>query len=1151
MKKFMILLLAAIMMAGTSMAQTGQKRQVPLPGTTTSVVKLSPGTLPKAEWQRQQNGMSAMSQMLQNHEYDGFPQAPWQQKIRKAEDVAAGYYITERPEGESVTYVRSADSYDLTAKVYEQRVSGLVGEVVFGTSGEVYVRNIISSTQNSFKNWAYWIRGKLEGSTITFEVPVKMGSQAIFDFSAALLRYDAEYKSYYYDPTLTSFTMNYDAATGAITLPAGSELATGDVILGQVFASDGEWMGAADWNFAFETFADDPVTAPDGMTTEQYALTAKGFTGCPVQVGFSGDDIYVQGLFPNLPEAWVKGTISGDKVIFSNGQYLGIETDAFNRGFFRYLVAADEVGEGYSLTDEDIVFDYDASTKMLTNGTTFLVNSNKKEVKEAQVCINAKIAPFTEVPATPAPPEWIELYEGGYMQFSYYYDWGYVHFNTPSQDVDGNFILPDKLSYALWARTNGEEKQIVFTKEKYSYRFLEETMEEIPFGYVDGWNGYDIGLEDGGIYAYYYVIGPEAFGLQAIYRGGGEEHRSEIAWKNVQTIGAELQPEAATPEYPEVAADNVGNSITFSYYTGEEDTQLFGEHKVQTYDVAMKVQDTALVGAHIDNIIIPLQGLESMKNVKVWLSSQLRVENNVNVPDIVSIDVTPEEEGFVSVALPKPYVIPENGVYVGYSVSIDEVDTEAAATPIVTFLGGRPGGLCLHTSNGFLKWLDVSEQMGKTAMIQIVVSGKDVKGEAASPKAGELAYVKAGDPIEMPITFVNHGSNGIQSLDVEYTLNGTTTTDHIVLDKPVKGVFGLTCTTMAALPAVPTRGNYDLSVKVTKVNDVENGDANPVAVTPIAALSTVPKHRTLMEEYTGTWCGYCVRGLLGLQKLAELYPDDYVCVSYHNGDPMEITYYFPSNVEGYPDAWVDRQLEVDAYYGYNENYGITPMGIADVMAERAKIFGQAGIDIETNFNGDDDVVDVKTTLTFPFSTEEATFALEYILIADGLTGEGADWAQSNYYSGGSMGELGGFEDMDEHISGWVFNDVVVMKSWDGGEWESVPATVTADQPITHEYSFNLAEALNTNGEPVIQDKSKLRVVVLLINTTTGEVCNANQVKVGENTGIVTAGSDYDNIRSIEYFDLSGRKLNRAEQGVNIMRINYNNGKSKSIKVLRK
>ena len=80
-----------------------------------------------------------------------------------------------------------------------------------------------------------------------------------------------------------------------------------------------------------------------------------------------------------------------------------------------------------------------------------------------------------------------------------------------------------------------------------------------------------------------------------------------------------------------------------------------------------------------------------------------------------------------------------------------------------------------------------------------------------------------------------------------------------------------------------------------------------------ANVGDVPVHRPLMEEYTGTWCGYCVRGLLGLQKLAELYPDDYVCVSYHNGDPMEIAYDFPSPIAGYPSAWVDRGMEVDPY----------------------------------------------------------------------------------------------------------------------------------------------------------------------------------------------------------------------------------------------
>jgi hypothetical protein len=76
-------------------------------------------------------------------------------------------------------------------------------------------------------------------------------------------------------------------------------------------------------------------------------------------------------------------------------------------------------------------------------------------------------------------------------------------------------------------------------------------------------------------------------------------------------------------------------------------------------------------------------------------------------------------------------------------------------------------------------------------------------------------------------------------------------------------------------------------------------------------------------------------------------------------------------------------------------------------------------------------------------------------------------------------------------------------------------------------------------------------VALLVNLETGEVCNANKVKVGEKTGINTLTADMNNIRSIDYFDLSGRKVSRAQQGVSIMRINYNNGTSKSVKVLRK
>ena len=49
----------------------------------------------------------------------------------------------------------------------------------------------------------------------------------------------------------------------------------------------------------------------------------------------------------------------------------------------------------------------------------------------------------------------------------------------------------------------------------------------------------------------------------------------------------------------------------------------------------------------------------------------------------------------------------------------------------------------------------------------------------------------------------------------------------------------------------------------------------------------------------------------------EKYPDLFVGVSYHNGDILEIMSptEFPSDVPGFPYAWLDRVHETDAYHG--------------------------------------------------------------------------------------------------------------------------------------------------------------------------------------------------------------------------------------------
>ena len=57
--------------------------------------------------------------------------------------------------------------------------------------------------------------------------------------------------------------------------------------------------------------------------------------------------------------------------------------------------------------------------------------------------------------------------------------------------------------------------------------------------------------------------------------------------------------------------------------------------------------------------------------------------------------------------------------------------------------------------------------------------------------------------------------------------------------------------------------------------------------------------RCVVEEYTGTWCGNCPRGIVGLSRLAEDFGDRFIGIAIHTGDsePMVIPTY-PSLVPG-------------------------------------------------------------------------------------------------------------------------------------------------------------------------------------------------------------------------------------------------------------
>src|SRR3954468_15668233 len=71
--------------------------------------------------------------------------------------------------------------------------------------------------------------------------------------------------------------------------------------------------------------------------------------------------------------------------------------------------------------------------------------------------------------------------------------------------------------------------------------------------------------------------------------------------------------------------------------------------------------------------------------------------------------------------------------------------------------------------------------------------------------------------------------------------------------------------------------------------------------------------RAFLEEFTGSWCGYCVRGSYCIETLKQKYGDKVAIVSYHNGDPMSNAQGDSTTsaiggpagqaVPGFPDSW--------------------------------------------------------------------------------------------------------------------------------------------------------------------------------------------------------------------------------------------------------
>lgn len=577
------------------------------------------------------------------------------------------------------------------------------------------------------------------------------------------------------------------------------------------------------------------------------------------------------------------------------------------------------------------------------------------------------------------------------------------------------------------------------------------------------------------------------------------------------------------------------DEVDFSYTFGDSNYGLYGTEKSETYDIAIRLTDPSLIGSKIKAFSVPLVQTEDISNISVWASRELTLENKVNKPDIMSVATTCTA-GMVNVTFPEMIEIPEGGVYVGYTFTVDK-KTEETMKPVA--IAGEPheNGLFMHTSRTYLRWKShtFDNSINKSSAITVTLDG-DFYANALGITSIKDPLSTPGEEILIEATFLNHGTEPISSIEYAVTYGNNTQTNAITYDPAQTLSFGESL--IAALPykAPANSTEYNISVEVTKVNGEKNYDKAAKGETVLLVLDEVPVNRPLVEEYTGMWCQNCPRGLAALEYMNKNYPKEFVAISYHNADALERVKVssFPNSPGGYPDLYINRIYNMDPYYAVTQDFSL-PQAWLPVQEQFTPVI------VNGIANEQDGAITVDSEISF-VKTVPGKYKVAYAIIADGLSNP--DWIQINNMSGSNpadfIPEMEKFCKGSSKMPGVVYDDVFAAGSNLKGEQNSLIEDVVKDQKYTHTFTFAKDDGMSTSGYDMFSNAKELYAVIIVIDEN-GSVVNSNKVPVKNHVSGIDSIDEDSTIVGTEYFNLNGIKVAKPLKGVFIKVITKANG----------
>ncbi len=297
------------------------------------------------------------------------------------------------------------------------------------------------------------------------------------------------------------------------------------------------------------------------------------------------------------------------------------------------------------------------------------------------------------------------------------------------------------------------------------------------------------------------------------------------------------------------------------------------------------------------------------------------------------------------------------------------------------------------------------------------------------------------------VTVVNAGANAITSFDVTIDYNGSQYVQNVT-GQNISSTNSYDAVYTTALPLIA--GSLPVTATVSNMNgagvdDDPADDAITVTINPVVPAAG---KMVVGEEATGTWCQWCPRGAVFMDRFEQDFGPFWAGIAVHNGDPMTDAPYdtgIGALIGGYPSALVDRGADVD------------PSAMTNDFYARLQTAPVAFISTTSTWNAI--TRDLVVTVTADFqSAATSSYKLAVVLTEDDVTGTGSGYNQSNAYAGGGNGVMGGYEALPSSVPAaiMVYDHVArgIMPSF-GGDPTSFPATVNAGDVHSKTYTFNL------------------------------------------------------------------------------------------------